>query len=320
MAELSASTWKVISMVVFTVLSIIGFAIPVILENRANQLYVTSGTMFSAGVLLAAGFVHLLVDSNETVSEVCGEECFPWSFAVAGIIMNTYGGKNTAETSDGVGNVGEKNEPQQDSRPARASVEYDADASMMTMSRVGSAFSVIPNQDGLADGHHHHTHDGHLDWLTSAILTFALDIHVILEGLGIGATNDVSEIESQFVAVAFHKFFTAYALSTQLVEDGLWSNPQKRVYYFISTGLFIGLNFLGIGIGWAISSENDSDSDTLGTAIIIAMCAGSFVYVSAIEIIPEQMEIIRSRRLSTPLIIFCFLLGYCLMTLLGKWV
>ena len=179
-------------MVVFTVLSIIGFAIPVILENRANQLYVTSGTMFSAGVLLAAGFVHLLVDSNETVSEVCGEECFPWSFAVAGftvtclvslemfltgIIMNTYGGKNTAETSDGVGNVGEKNEPQQDSRPARASVEYDADASMMTMSRVGSAFSVIPNQDGLADGHHHHTHDGHLDWLTSAVLTFALDIH-----------------------------------------------------------------------------------------------------------------------------------------------
>ena len=133
---------------------------------------------------------------------------------------------------------------------------------------------------------------------------------VVFEGLGIGATNDVSEIQSQFAAIAIHKFFTAYALSTSLVESGSWSDPKKRKYYFVSTGSFVALTFVGFGIGWGIFSKNDSDSDTLGTAIIIAMCAGSFVYVSAIEIIPEQMEIIRDQRLFTPLIIFCFLLGY----------
>ena len=196
MAELSASTWKIISMVVFTVLSVIGFAIPIFLEKRANQLYVTSGIMFSAGVLLAAGFVHLLVDSNETFSEVCGEECFPWSFTVAGftvtclvsfemfltgVLVKAYGGKNTAgETSHTDSNVGDTNEPQPDPRPLQASVEYDADASMLAMSKVSSAHSIIPKQDDpvVGGGHHHHTLDGsNLDWLSAAILTVALDIH-----------------------------------------------------------------------------------------------------------------------------------------------
>jgi len=31
-------------------------------EERAKQVYVTSGVLFSAGVLLAGGFVHLLND------------------------------------------------------------------------------------------------------------------------------------------------------------------------------------------------------------------------------------------------------------------
>ena len=50
---------------VFTVISILGAAIAVIMKEKAKQVYITCGVLFSAGVLLAAGFVHLLNDSNE---------------------------------------------------------------------------------------------------------------------------------------------------------------------------------------------------------------------------------------------------------------
>jgi hypothetical protein len=47
---------------VFTALSIIGVWVAVLMKNRAKQVYVSCGVLFSAGVLLAGGLVHLLVD------------------------------------------------------------------------------------------------------------------------------------------------------------------------------------------------------------------------------------------------------------------
>lgn len=59
----SLDAWKGICMAVFTALSIIGVWVAVVMKNRAKQVYVSCGVLFSAGVLLAGGLVHLLVDS-----------------------------------------------------------------------------------------------------------------------------------------------------------------------------------------------------------------------------------------------------------------
>lgn len=49
-------------MVVFTALSILGATLAVVMKNSAKQVYITCGVLFSAGVLLAGGLVHLLFD------------------------------------------------------------------------------------------------------------------------------------------------------------------------------------------------------------------------------------------------------------------
>ncbi len=59
---ISLNGWKGLSMGVFTALSIIGVWVAVLMKNRAKQVYVSCGVLFSAGVLLAGGLVHLLVD------------------------------------------------------------------------------------------------------------------------------------------------------------------------------------------------------------------------------------------------------------------
>merc|ERR1711966_340508 len=72
-------------------------------------------------------------------------------------------------------------------------------------------------------GHTHHDHGQAMDAdhpFSSLLLTIALSIHSIIEGLGIGATDDISDLESSFVAVAFHKGFTAFALANGLIGSG----------------------------------------------------------------------------------------------------
>jgi hypothetical protein len=59
---LTLDGWKGLSMGMFTVVSVLGAWLAVLMKERAKQLYVTSGVLFSAGVLLAGGFVHLLND------------------------------------------------------------------------------------------------------------------------------------------------------------------------------------------------------------------------------------------------------------------
>jgi hypothetical protein len=59
---LTLDGWKGLSMGMFTVVSVLGAWLAVLMKKRAKQLYVTSGVLFSAGVLLAGGFVHLLND------------------------------------------------------------------------------------------------------------------------------------------------------------------------------------------------------------------------------------------------------------------
>jgi hypothetical protein len=59
---ISLNAWKGISMAVFTALSILGAGLAVVMKNRAKQVYISCGVVFSAGVLLAGGFVHLLAD------------------------------------------------------------------------------------------------------------------------------------------------------------------------------------------------------------------------------------------------------------------
>ena len=68
---------------VFTLMSIIGAAVAVVMKERAKQLYITCGVLFSAGVLLAGGFVHLVSDSHDDFQELNITD-FQWAFAIAG--------------------------------------------------------------------------------------------------------------------------------------------------------------------------------------------------------------------------------------------
>jgi zinc transporter ZupT len=152
--------------------------------------------------------------------------------------------------------------------------------------------------------------------LGSLLLTIALSIHSVIEGLGIGAADTADSFSGSFIAVAFHKAFTAFALGNSLISDGLWEDKSKRKYFYLSVGTFIILAIIGIGIGWTISA---ADGSLVTTGILIAITGGSFVFVATMEILPTEAKIIKHERLPVLAVAFSFVSGYSLMALLALW-
>ena len=175
------------------------------------------------------------------------------------------------------------------------------------------------DEHGQGSHNHVHVHMHIIDAakpLSSILLTIALSIHSILEGIGIGATNSVSTLQTEFIAVLFHKGFTAFALGNQLISSGYWTDKRKRKYFFLSIGTFIGVALLGICIGWAISNAT---SDGLASAIFVGITSGSFIFVAALEIIPGEARIIKEEHLPVLPVVVCFIAGYVLMSMLALW-
>ena len=73
------------------------------------------------------------------------------------------------------------------------------------------------------------------------------------------------------------------------------------------------MSLLGIGIGWAISYANSG----LTAAIFVGITSGSFIFVSALEIIPGEARVIKGERLSILPVVVCFIAGYILMAMLA---
>ena len=314
---LSLDGWKGLSMGVFTLMSIIGAAVAVVMKERAKQLYITCGVLFSAGVLLAGGFVHLVSDSHDDFQELNITD-FQWAFAIAGGTMAVLASLELALDRAFDDHIHKKKEGLAEIQ--KLSKKADNDKTDVD----GADEEKFQSADEKGDGDHHY-HDKEHDHehfaldaespFSSILLTIALSIHSIIEGLGIGSTQNIQEIQSAFTAVAFHKGFTAFALGNALVSSGYWSDHTKRKYFYLSVGTFVVVALLGIGIGWAISAAESG----VASAVLVGITGGSFIFVAVFEILPQEVQTIKMERLPILPVVFCFLVGYCLMSMLAIW-
>ena len=268
-----------------------------------------------------------------------GIENFQWAFAITGLTVAILA---CLEISINRAVEIRANAHSEGSRrkPKRQTIPGNVDSSSDEEEASGDKYCNTaddPDKDGNSDAakaqivkegahehaQHDHEHAQHdhgqvMDTdhpFSSLLLTIALSIHSIIEGLGIGATDDINSLESSFVAVAFHKGFTAFALANGLISSGFWSDKSKRKWFYLAVGTFISVALLGIGIGWAISTTDSS----LAVAILTGLTAGSFIYVAALEILPEESATIKRESLPILPVAFFFIAGYCLMALLAVW-
>lgn len=255
--------------------------------------------------------------SNDQFRELSYDD-FPWAFAISGLTIALLVGLELALERVIDDRMNHSKPEEKTLTEVEASGQEDQRTNECNGEDEDHKVQDLELQlDNAVGKEEHHDHAHVVDKenpLASILLAIALSIHSIIEGIGVGATGDVGTITSEFIAILVHKCFTAFALGNQLISSGYWTS--KRKYFYISIGLFIGVSLLGIGIGWAIASADSSITE----AVFVGITAGSFIFVAALEIIPEEARIVKQERLNIPLVVFSFIAGYILMAMLAIWV
>ncbi|XP_073474631.1 zinc transporter ZIP1-like [Aquarana catesbeiana] len=170
---------------------------------------------------------------------------------------------------------------------------------------------------------HHHSHGGqnhdveprvrhfHVDFnahssFRSFILILSLSLHSIFEGIAIGLQNAQSELLQIAIAILIHKSIIAVSLSLLLLQ----SNVKTR-WFVLSIVMFALMSPIGIAIGIVVI-QNQAAGSGLVQSILEGLAAGTFVYITFLEILPHELN---SSRWRLPKVIF-IVLGFSAMAAL----
>lgn len=140
--------------------------------------------------------------------------------------------------------------------------------------------------------------------LRACVLVFSLALHSVFEGLAVGLQRDRARAMELCLALLLHKGILAVSLSLRLLQSHL------RVQVVAGCGiLFSCMTPLGIGLGAALA-ESAGPLHQLAQSVLEGMAAGTFLYITFLEILPQELATSEQRILKVILL----LAGFALLT------
>ncbi|KAK0144422.1 Zinc transporter ZIP1 [Merluccius polli] len=118
----------------------------------------------------------------------------------------------------------------------------------------------------------------------SFMLFLSLSFHSVFEGLAIGLQSTDSRVLEICIAILVHKSIIVFSLSVKLVQSAV--RPAWVAAYI---GVFAVMSPLGIAIGIGLT-EAALTSGALIQAILEGLAAGTFVYITFMEILPHELN------------------------------
>lgn len=118
----------------------------------------------------------------------------------------------------------------------------------------------------------------------SFMLFLSLSVHSIFEGLAIGLQSTDSKVLELCVAILIHKSIIVFSLSVKLVQSAV--SPLWVAAYI---GVFAMMSPIGIAIGISVM-EAGLAAGALIQAILEGLAAGTFVYITFMEILPHELN------------------------------
>lgn len=167
--------------------------------------------------------------------------------------------------------------------------------------RGGAALESFRSKSFGQEHHHHHDLEHvvehiHGSLLASVILLFALSIHSVFDGLAIGISSNTNELISITTAVLAHKGFAGYALGSSMV-----ASEMNERHYFVLVIVFASCSVIGILFGTLFEKWNGMEEQTelkeIVGGMINAIVAGTFLYISIVEIGLKEILVCRQSKL-----------------------
>ncbi|XP_028823927.1 zinc transporter ZIP1-like isoform X2 [Denticeps clupeoides] len=133
-------------------------------------------------------------------------------------------------------------------------------------------------------GHHVHVDRQAHSSFRSFMLFLSLSLHSIFEGLAIGLQDTDSKVLEICIAILVHKSIIVFSLSLKLVQSAV---PPLWVAAYIL--VFSMMSPLGITVGIAVM-EAQLASGALVQAVLEGLAAGTFIYITFLEILPHELN------------------------------
>ena len=126
---------------------------------------------------------------------------------------------------------------------------------------------------------------------TAYILMGTLCAHSVIEGATIGMAVEKREAGLLALSISIHKAIAGTALGSNLAQEGVTRNVFALALVFALSSP------AGVGLGWAFESVASS---TFGP-VVKALSAGTFLYIGASELVPQEFASVRSAASASPL-------------------
>uniref|UniRef100_A0A7N0U1P3 Uncharacterized protein n=1 Tax=Kalanchoe fedtschenkoi TaxID=63787 RepID=A0A7N0U1P3_KALFE len=302
---------KLIGLFAILFLSAAGVCLP-LLGRRFERLQADKGIFFlikafAGGVILATGFVHVLVDAFDDLTSPCLDENpwgrFPFTGFIAMVAAITTLAIDSFALSYYENLYSEKQQPQ----PV-ADQENNIMAVHTHTSHVhpcgGSAssaqFELLKHK------------------VVSQVLELGIVVHSVIIGISFGASQNPDTINPLIAALSFHQFFEGMGLGGCIFQ----ANFDKCGTVIMI--LFFALTTpLGIVIGLIVSNTYDESSPRalMIQGVLNASSAGILIYMSLVDVLAPAFAnpaVKKNLRLQSGGYV-ALLLGAGCMALMAKW-
>lgn len=147
--------------------------------------------------------------------------------------------------------------------------------------------------------------------LRAGALALALALHAVLEGLALGLREGDAAALRVLLALLLHKGAVAFGLSLELLRSRL--RPPAVASCLVLLAL---MSPLGVGVGTVLAA-GAGPRQRLCRAVLEGLAAGTFLFVTFLEILPQELGVPRNRIPKVILILAGFALVSAILFVKG---
>jgi len=240
---------------------------------KEKRRFLDFGNCFAAGIFILVGVVHLLHESQELFVEALDEELpIGYIVAIGGYSLILFiehvlfsGHDHSLDEVSPVVNARSTDKITNQGRTPLNN-EIQSDSQNIEFENVNIP-ATSPQKEKKVD-----TKQG-------VILTCALVVHSIIEGIAAGILTSESSLIILCVGILIHNIPAAFSLGIKLKDSTRFSKCFLMGSFALSSPVGIAI---GIGLSHA--------EYPIIQAIFLSISAGTFIYIGCSEILPEQFH------------------------------
>ena len=145
--------------------------------------------------------------------------------------------------------------------------------------------------------------------LQTYVFVFCLSLHSLLEGLGMSGKNTRGNLFRFLTGLFAHKWIEAFALGVTVLNARFskFESFSLMTFYALLTPIGIGAGMLA---DFYTASPQKKGEKALTELVLNGAAAGSFLFVSCIEMIPPEFH---TKNQSTPAKFMAIVIGFMIM-------